>query len=218
MVRRAGRGFVYCVADGVGGTGAGRYASWQVVDSLAFFFNVPAARFDPGRTMQEIIRRAHVNLLKLAAEKREYTQAAATLAMIYVAPTLKRGYMLSLGDSGVYLLHQDRLHLLNEDHRDERGKVTSAIGLNRALQVSSRPLRFADGQVYLLCTDGVREELPDALLRRKLSDVAHPLVVARDIVLSAEQAGGRDNSTAVVVRFGACPELPARGEDDEEWD
>ena len=217
MVRRAGRGYLYAVADGVGGTGAGRYASWHVVDSMAFFFNVPAGRFHPGNTTRDIILQCHQTLNRLAKEKKEYTMAATTLALLYVAPNHMRGYSIGIGDSGVFVLREGTLHQINTDHRDERGKVTSSIGNHKKLAASHRSLKFKDGDVVCLCTDGVREELSLERITREMAAYEHPSVVAERLAVAAEEAGGRDNSTAVIVRFGDCPE-PPRTDDDEDDD
>lgn len=214
MVHRAARGALFAVADGVGGTGAGRYASWHVVDGLSFFFNVPADRFDPGNTMKEIIVGCHNTLNRLAKEDKAYTMAATTLALLYVAPKRTKGYMLSIGDSGAFVLHRGNWLQLNQDHRDERGKVTSSIGMGRKLQISYRGLRFNDGDRFLLCSDGVREELPEPELAQRLAEDVHPQVIVDSMLAEAESLGGRDNMTAVVVVFGDCPDPPPDPDDD----
>lgn len=209
MVKRSGRGFIYSVADGVGGTGAGRYASWHVVDGISFFYNVPADRFDPGNTMKEVILKAHTNLKRLREEDQSYNGAASTLAMLYVSPSgARKGYMLGIGDSGVFVSHDGGWAQLNTDHCDDRGKVISSIGGNKPLQLSFRRLRYHDGDRYLLCSDGVRNELTDEQLHRFLLMDEHPQEVSRLIVDASEAHGGHDNMTAVVVRFGDCPPLP----------
>ena len=218
LVKRAGRGTIYSVADGVGGTGAGRYASWQTVDGLSFFFSVPAGKFDAGNTMKEIISRTHQNLLRLQNTDTAYTKARSTLSLIYADDNGRKGYMLSIGDSGCFVVHKGTWVQLNQDHRDERGKVTSSLGGSQKLQISYRALRFSEGDVFLLCTDGVRDEIGEPVLREMLMEYKHPSVVAHEIAHLAEANGGSDNSTAVVVRIGDCPDPPddPLGDDDDD--
>ena len=216
LVKRAGRGTIYSVADGVGGTGAGRYASWQTVDGLSFFFSAPDAKFDPGDTMKEIISRTHKNLIRLQETDTAYTKAQSTLSLIYVDPKGHKGYMLSIGDSGCFVVHKGKWVQLNQDHRDERGKVTSSLGGSQKMQISYRALRFSDGDVFLLCTDGVRDEVEEPVLQEMLMETKHPSVVAHDIAHLADANGGSDNSTAVVVRIGDCPDAPGDPLDDED--
>ncbi len=216
MVVRAGRGFLFMVADGVGGTGAGRYASWHVVDALALFFNCPRDQFNPGRTLQAILNNCNERLNELAAEDKSYTMAATTLALLYVSPMTNKGYMVSIGDSGVFLNHAGQWHQLNKDHRNEAGKVTSHIGMGNKMQISFRPLRMEPGDVYLLCTDGVREEIDEPTLDRMIMQDKHPKTVVEEIVNQANENGGRDNSTAVIVRFGPCADLPSE-DDEDDW-
>ena len=104
MVKRAGRGLLYAVADGVGGTGAGRYASWLVVDTLAFYFSNPAERFDPADALKQIVTRCGDNLRRLAQTDAAYTMAGSTLAMIGILPDGKRAYTFSIGDSPIYVM------------------------------------------------------------------------------------------------------------------
>jgi len=205
MVVRAGRGMIVAVADGVGGTGAGRYASWQVVDGLALFFTVARADFNPGMTVQQILTRTHASLQSLAASDRAYTMAQSTLAMLYIGPSGRRGYMLSIGDSPVFLHHNGAWAQLNTEHRDARGKVISAIGKSAPLRFSMRKMRFETGDRYLLCTDGVRDPLTNDELFALIDTDLHPARASERVVAAAERANSRDNMTALVVRFGDCP-------------
>ncbi|MFT5430761.1 MAG: serine/threonine protein phosphatase PrpC [Myxococcota bacterium] len=205
MVRRAGRGAIFAVADGVGGTGTGRFASWHVVDSLALFFNLPDKRFAGGKTLKDILTHCNKTLIRMGEENHSYYQAGTTLALLYASPKPGRGFMIGIGDSGVFVLHKDQWMQLNEDHRNERGKVTSCVGIGEKMTVSSRTIRFFDGDVYLLCTDGVRDMLPDDTIRALVDRKAHPHDIATDLVNAAEEAGGKDNATAIVLRIGDCP-------------
>ena len=99
MVQRANRGFVYAVADGIGTADVGRQAAWQLVDSLSFFFSAPEESFAPGPTMKAIISATHTTLQRLA----NHDSAGACMALIYVAPNHQQGYILSVGNSPVYM-------------------------------------------------------------------------------------------------------------------
>ncbi len=198
-VERAGRGSLFVVSDGVGGTGSGKAASWMVVDSLLFYFTAPADPFEPGPLLQQVLKRTTENLCQLAATDKAYTMAGATLALIGVLPGERRGYWLSIGDSPIYLERQGIFHRLNPDHRDARGKVTSYVGMPGHVQVATRPMRIDPGDRFLLCSDGVREMLPEATIRTVLCDGDDIQAIADTIVLLAESAGGDDNATAVVL-------------------
>ena len=206
LVQRAARGTLYAVADGVGGTGAGRYASWQVVDNLSFFFSAPVSgSFSPGDTLKLVLNRCNETLRRLAAEKREYTMAGSTVALLYATPDRSRGFVLGVGDSAVFLLRRGVLRQLNDDHRDERGKVTGFIGMQGRLPVSAAVVRLDEGDRFLLCTDGVREALRRQEIVHCLGSDRHPQAVVQDLLSRAEAADAQDNVTAVVVRVGACP-------------
>ena len=206
MVARAGRGLLFAVADGVGGTGAGRYAAWQVVDELAFFFTVPDGRFHPARTVGEVLTRTADRLQRMRAEQREYAHAGATLALLHVAPEGTRGYALGVGDSAVLLLRGGKLHALTEPHRDARGKVTSYVGRPGGMVFSHRAIDFREGDRLLLCTDGVGDMLSLSILAARMGAAVHPRSVVDGLVAEIEEATeALDNATAVLVRFGHCP-------------
>jgi serine/threonine protein phosphatase PrpC len=194
---------VYAVADGIGTADVSRQAAWQLVDSLSFFFSAPEESFEPGSTMKAVISATHTTLQRLANDDR----AGASMALIYVAPNHQQGYILSAGNSPVYMRRANKFHRLNSLHRDDAGQVSNWIGMNGELQVSYRRLRFLPGSIYLLCTDGVEQELTTIALEQFMVKDLHPQLLAEKIVYAADMAGGRDNATAIVLRFGSCPEV-----------
>ena len=86
------------------------------------------------------------------------------------------------------------------------------------MTVSARTLKFADGDRYLLATDGIRDMLPDDYIQGVMREDLHPQVAADRLVDAAIKAGGLDNATCVVVRFGKCPPAPKPPEPVDEYD
>jgi protein phosphatase len=133
-----------------------------------------------------------------------------------------RLYLAHVGDSRCYLFRDGRLALLTSDHSltrqidsdpqfdgvpRERVQTLRHI-LVRALGAEAFvpehiDLRIADlraGDVLLLCSDGVSDELSPGALTAILRDRVDPAEAAREIAGAAIDAGGRDNVTALVVR------------------
>lgn len=111
------------------------------------------------------------------------------------------------GDSRLYRFRYSELRQLTHDHA--RGNVlTRCLGVHRdnLAQLGDPPVdeAYLVGDVYLLCTDGITRELPDVELEARLSIYSRKPTdtqeMARGLVSSADAAGGRDNSTAIVVR------------------
>jgi protein phosphatase len=78
--------------------------------------------------------------------------------------------------------------------------LTRAIGIREAVQVEPFTVRWARGDVVVLCTDGVSDELDPAALGRALAGVEDVQQAAARAVEAAMQAGGWDNATVVVAR------------------
>jgi protein phosphatase len=78
--------------------------------------------------------------------------------------------------------------------------LTRAIGIGEALQVEPFAVRWARGDVVVLCTDGVSDELDAPALGRALAGVEDVQQAAARVVDAAIQAGGWDNATAIVAR------------------
>lgn len=149
--------------------------------------------------------------------------AATTMAAIWVAG--ERALVANTGDSRVYRLTGAGLEQLTKDHTalqehiDEIGPpaeplasalenvVTQVVGgrTARIPTVHLRELPIERREVLLLCTDGLFKMLSEAEIASVLASSASPEEAARDLVARANDAGGLDNITAVVVEVNAPP-------------
>lgn len=126
--------------------------------------------------------------------------------------------LANVGDSRIYLLRDDELTLKTEDHslveellregritaeeaaaHGQRNIVTRALGIAPNVDVDSWDIEPAVGDRYLLCSDGLFNEVPDQRVAAALRRYADPDETAHHLVELANQAGGRDNITCVVV-------------------
>jgi hypothetical protein len=133
-----------------------------------------------------------------------------------------RLFVLRAGDSRCYLYRTGRPGQMTEDHtlvaglvnpgaiRPEQARghqwrnlVTNVLGAHRGeLRVDVSRARLEPGDVVLLCTDGLTEMLEDARIAAILASETDPEAACRRLVEEANEAGGKDNVTAVVARFG----------------
>jgi PPM family protein phosphatase len=127
-----------------------------------------------------------------------------------------------VGDSRIYLLRRatGELVQLTEDHtvyRDLRSRgethesatwargseaLTRAVGRRPTLKASSDVVPWTLGDVALVCTDGLSDFVHPEALRRVLTEATDPKQAAERLVQAAEDVGGWDNATAVVVQKG----------------
>jgi protein phosphatase len=205
---------LFAVADGMGGHAAGEVASRIAVETLK-------ARFEPSVDgIVAAIKAANREVLARANEEPSWRGMGTTLSVVALVPTDDGEEVLvaNVGDSRVYRVHDGDLEQLSEDHslvqdfvregrisaaearvHPNRNVVTRTIGNDPDVDVDWWMLDPAAGDRYLICSDGLSDELEDAQIARVLLTTRDPNEAARALVSQANQAGGRDNITVVIV-------------------
>ncbi len=226
---------LYIVSDGLGGHAAGEVASEMVCATLGTFIKdnkhviVDYAKTPTNEKRQKVLRLVREaidqasNTINMEAELDVQKRGmGATLAMVLVAGN--NAIVAHVGDSRVMMFRDDKCHQLTEDHSslseqlrkgvitaDEaiRTRIKSRITRCIAHNISSDPdllhVELAPGDRFLLCTDGLTDytnttELPT------LCKVLKPSQWPTMLVDLANQRGGKDNITAVVVSIEADQE------------
>lgn len=166
-------------------------------------------------------------------EKRGMGTTASVLLIAGASHRL-RGFIAHVGDSRIYLTRQDQCHQLTEDHSLmnellRRGKlkkeefenspykqfknaVTRAVGVYPSVEVDTFDFDVLPGDQYLLCSDGMyvyfdEAELPTLLAEGEIAEAPKKLVDR------ANDGGGHDNITNVVIRVGELKEPTANIEE-----
>lgn len=214
------RGRLWAVADGMGGHSAGQIASEAALKTLirSYFFDLAEGSESPQDALQRALRDAN-ELLHHAA--REFG-AQGNMGTTVVAATVCEDVLTvaHIGDSRAYLLRPgERIRALTTDHswveeqvrrgilsREEaetsqyRNYITRSVGMGGSVvaDVTSETLR--EGDTVLLCTDGVTGYVPDAALEERIGADKSLSLSALEIIDAANDAGGRDNSTVLLLR------------------
>jgi protein phosphatase len=195
---------LWAVADGMGGHAVGDLASRTVVAALD--------EVRPAAGLAQLVAGARERLR--GANRRLRAEAAARnvpiIGSTVVVLAVHGGAcgILWAGDSRLYLCRGGRLRLLTRDHRLETAfgtpgafgsAVTRAVGAVDVLDLDGAAVEAQDGDVLMLCSDGLSDAVTDqeiacALVRGDCTRAADTLV---DLALAR---GGRDNISAVVVR------------------
>jgi serine/threonine protein phosphatase PrpC len=145
----------------------------------------------------------------------------ATVLLVAGSPDHLRGFVAHVGDSRCYLVRQQQCHVLTEDHSLvnellRRGKltreqiqqapyqqyknaVTRAVGVYGSVDADTLDFDLLPGDALLLCSDGLHAYFENSALPRLLTD-GDLQQVPQALVEMANQGGGHDNITAVVVR------------------
>jgi protein phosphatase len=213
---------VFVIADGMGGYAGGDLASKLAVDAIESMFR--ERRFPEGsedarrpRRASELvwaIEEANRRIRHTAKTSRLYEQMGATLISARFSENKQRAFIGYVGDSRCYRLRDGQLRLLTQDHTLARYGVTGTMGarVRRALGVNEHVSVdvFVDkpmvGDVYVLCSDGLNKMLDDAGIARILTATSDDLDQgARRLVDAANEAGGKDNVSVILVGVRSPP-------------
>lgn len=206
---------VFAVADGMGGHAAGDVASAIAVARMAA---LPAA--PPGEVVLDAVRAANAEVIANGSPGSGREGMGTTLSALVIAQHEGEESILvvNVGDSRTYKLDAHGLTQVTADHslvaelvRDgglsseqaarhpERNVVTRALGIAREVQVDHWWVRPEVGQVYLMCSDGLTNEVPLAEVERVLRSEPMPQAAVDVLIGQALDAGARDNVSAVAV-------------------
>jgi protein phosphatase len=184
----------------------------------------------PGTRLQEAVRAANHAVFQRAQKSRALRGMGTTLVAALLDPCIKTStlWLAHVGDSRAYLFRKGTLQLLTRDHslveeqlsaglisRDQaeasplRNIITRAVGSQPAVEADIAAHPMQPGDIFLLASDGLTRELPDAAIAKILlhafQRTAAPshLDDACDALIDGANAnGGRDNITVALVACG----------------
>lgn len=220
---------LFLVADGMGGHASGEVASRMAVEILHQAYSSTRDR-DPlqeeplemeERRLLENIQLANRAIHELSLKEQHYRGMGTTLAGLL----RKRDSLLCfhVGDSRIYRLHHGSLLQLTEDHSvvaqqvkmgvltEEQARtsrirnvITRAVGVQWDVEADISVQEMQEGDVYMLCSDGLSDFVPLETLEKVLLDHGRDLEgAAFQLVEEALGMGGQDNVTVVLVRLEA---------------
>jgi protein phosphatase len=205
---------LWAVADGMGGHTLGDFASSLAVQAL---MDLPAAEDLEQRVSAATKRLLEVNRrLRSEAQQRGVPLIGTTIAVLLAAGNLCS--CLWAGDSRVYLYRAGRLRQLTRDHNHleaarlrhvsssddtlelpRANLITRALGAQDTLHIDQVTLELLDGDIFLLCTDGLSNEIAELSIEQALLPGICSLA-CEALIDRALEREARDNITSVVVR------------------
>ena len=210
---------VFAVADGMGGHNAGEVASALAVDGLR---RAAAAGFSAAEGLVAAINTTNATIHEASGGLSEQRGMGTTLTALVPLPATdgepQRVVVANVGDSRIYLWRGDELKQVSADHsyvqellseglitaeeariHPRRNIVTRALGIEGDVNADSWVLPMVVGDRYVLCSDGLVDEVDDEEIATILRTSINPQVAADHLVRVANEHGGRDNTTVVVV-------------------
>jgi protein phosphatase len=229
------RGLVI-LADGMGGYNAGEVASGIAASFLAsaletsFFDPVQGVPKTGGRpsascSFAESISQANAAIYNASCSEAVYAGMGTTLVMALFFDN--RITVAHIGDSRLYRLRDGLLTAVTRDHSllqeqidhgmisteearfaQHKNLVTRALGVEPSVESEIHAYDVLPDDIYLLCSDGLNDMVPDEEIRQVLQTLSHDLTRAADqLVRSANDNGGRDNVSVILVKvLQAFPE------------
>lgn len=219
------------LADGMGGYNAGEVASGIAValitketrELAGKLHAVPLDAVGEARTaaeiLQDAIARANSSIYQAAGIQPQYAGMGTTLVVALLTPTQLN--VAHVGDSRLYRLRDDQLKQLTRDHSllqeqidsglitkemarrsQNKNLVTRAVGIEPTVDAEINHFDIREGDMYLLCSDGLNDMVEDDDISLTLSSLQANLpLAANQLVQLANDKGGRDNVSVILVRI-----------------
>ena len=205
---------LFVVADGMGGHQAGEVASRITVKTLG------------GRehsTLDDLVvsaSAANSAVFEHASSDEKFKGMGTTLVALAVIGDGRppRLGLVNVGDSRMYRMRAEELEQVTDDHsyvaelvrrgqiseteaetHPYRNMLTRAIGVGENVEVDQWELEPEAGDIYLLCSDGLINEIEEDAITGILAGEPDPTEAAKSLITAANRAGGRDNITVVIV-------------------
>ncbi len=208
---------LWVVADGMGGHSSGDFASLTLVEEARQFTRQNSLDHSI-LLLEETFLAAHQKILDEASRRPGQTTIGSTLVSLFAWNNL--AFILWAGDSRAYVLRNERLIRLTEDHslveelvrmgqldadraeaHPAANVVLNAVGVEETLYLDLEYSTIHDRDLFLLCSDGLYKDLDDDTIRSILSSHSDNLEQASISLLEAAlDAGGSDNCTVVLVK------------------
>jgi PPM family protein phosphatase len=206
---------IFVVADGMGGYRGGEIASQLAVMTIERAFSTKS--FDgpehdsiPRRASElaRAIQMANEAIFEKASGDNQLEGMGTTVCAARFSANKQRLYIGHVGDSRVYRMREGRLRQMTSDHTMAELGVSGAGAAHLSRAVGVWPVVPIDillgkprpGDLYLLCSDGLSKMLDDVSIEVLLRDSESPATAVEALIRAANEHGGKDNVTVIVVR------------------
>ncbi len=206
---------LFVLADGMGGAQAGEVASHLAAETFRSGLPESAA---PEEALARLAQQANARIHELSHANAEQAGMGTTLTAVYVGEL--EVAIAHVGDSRAYCLREGELLRLTDDHslvdellrqgrltpeeavgHPQRSVITRALGIEGTVEVDTRSFKGSAGDVYLLCSDGLTDMVPEQRIAQVLRATPRLRDAGEALIAAANEAGGRDNITVILMRL-----------------
>ncbi|MBQ6889092.1 MAG: Stp1/IreP family PP2C-type Ser/Thr phosphatase [Lachnospiraceae bacterium] len=205
---------VFIVADGMGGHNAGDYASKYTVETIVEEIERSFEK-NPVRILEKAIEEANSHIRRKASEDESLSGMGTTVVVATcIGKYLK---VANVGDSRLYIVNDEitqitRDHSLVEEmvrmggidretakHHPDKNIITRAVGAKETVEIDFFDVELKEGDVVLMCSDGLTNMLEDEEIRMILNGQRDIVEKAQELVKAANNNGGKDNISVIVI-------------------
>ncbi|HWY07590.1 MAG TPA: Stp1/IreP family PP2C-type Ser/Thr phosphatase [Candidatus Acidoferrales bacterium] len=222
---------LFILSDGMGGEAHGEVASAMAVDAVNKYCEtekedsgatvldeVPANISSQTRRLRQAVAQANFQIFQSAQKNPEQRGMGATITALWLKDTLMS--IAHVGDSRAYLLRNGNLQQLTNDHslvaeQVRRGLITPqqaeesemqsvllrALGAHPEVEIDVDEVEIIPRDVLLLCSDGLTRMVTEPEIAGALQAETIPSAAGERLIALANENGGIDNVTVIVVRF-----------------
>ncbi|MSV46225.1 MAG: Stp1/IreP family PP2C-type Ser/Thr phosphatase, partial [Actinobacteria bacterium] len=206
---------LFVVADGMGGAQAGEVASATAIEVLAGGIGNDGSL---EQRLSEAVQQANAQIHALSVADEERAGMGTTITAAYIGES--NVTLVHVGDSRCYRWRSGTLERLTDDHslveemvrqgqltpeqaleHPQRSIITRALGPEPVVEPDSQTVGARDGDLLLLCSDGLSTMITDDEIAAVLAREESLRASARGLIAAANEAGGRDNITVVLLRI-----------------
>jgi protein phosphatase len=211
----------YIIADGMGGHNGGDVASAKSIEFFLDYLkeNAPRASEEHASyidTMNNAFSYSNSMVYAMAQTDPSLYGMGTTFSCCTIAEN--NIYITHVGDSRIYLLRNDELNVISKDHSlvqdlidngqitKEEGKrhpqhhiITRVLGTNESVEPFNDVIEIKNGDIILLCSDGLTDMVDDEMLIEICKFGKNPEEMVKEMISEANENGGKDNISAIVI-------------------
>jgi PPM family protein phosphatase len=220
IVNQAGQRLAI-VADGMGGHRAGDVASQMAIHYLKYFWEKTAEIITADTAEKCLVENINkVNQLLFDHSKNHIECEGMGTTIVAAIITNRFATIAHIGDSRCYISNESGFKQITEDHslvnelvrsgqiskedaehHPRKNVLTRALGTEPSVEMDSKTIIFEEGDLLLLCSDGLSNKVNESEMVNILSNTVCLEQKASELIQLANQNGGEDNITLVIVEF-----------------
>lgn len=206
---------LFIVADGMGGHNAGDYASKITLETIVKHIS-GSGETEPAKNLGDAIAAANT-LVRDRAERQPELEGMGT-TVVAASCEGRTLHVANVGDSRLYIVGQKKIRQITRDHswveemvrrggldREEarnhpdKNIITRAVGAEDTVKIDFFTVSLEEGDMILMCTDGLTNMLEDEEILRVLEVSRDIVEMAEELVRAANDKGGRDNISVILI-------------------